>query len=607
MSSSSPRADVSPRSGDKASPRQNHVSTAMLHGVPIVCLMIDGRERLCLAQISNTLLKPYSYNEIHNRRVALGITCVQCTPVQLEILRRAGAMPISSRRCGMITKREAERLVKSFLDDSIPPKLPDNFAFDVKHECGWGSRGSFIPSRYNSSRAKCIKCSYCNMYFSPNKFIFHYHRAPDSKYHHPDAANFNSWRRHLTLTDSHPSDDLLHAWEDVKAMFNGGTRKRILTTATSKSFSSVTNTPSREHRPEVKRPKFDLDPSPHAPPRMPPPPPLQYPLFPINNKVLPPPMKTMPGNSVFGLHYGPDKSHRGPPVNNMKPSDISIPNIHETLYPPYEMIWAKHLGLTNTESSLVPPTARPPFVKQAPVPMKFPSQISPGKPPTNFSATSLIEGFDSSSSATLSDTLSGLTRTADHASAFKPVGTRKVDSLDDSVKESCFKEEHAMSCQDGDLESRDPSVLSQGDLIDDDEDDDESDCENVDVDTIDDGGNNELLEQNNNNGGKSDKSQPGSPSSEAAVTDTISEQVVFCSGQNQTDKDEEMEEVGGQNSDEESHGGDHQDSRCLWEGDVDHKDLVDAEAGQEEEEEEYIENKACYIHSKTFLAFLIHN
>ena len=41
------------------------------------------QERLCLAQISNTLLKEYSYNEIHNRRVALGITCVQCTPVQV--------------------------------------------------------------------------------------------------------------------------------------------------------------------------------------------------------------------------------------------------------------------------------------------------------------------------------------------------------------------------------------------------------------------------------------------------------------------------------------------------------------------------------------------
>uniref|UniRef100_A0A8C3S3R2 SKI family transcriptional corepressor 1 n=1 Tax=Chelydra serpentina TaxID=8475 RepID=A0A8C3S3R2_CHESE len=225
--SSSPNSkqELQPYAG--ANPlKPNQVGETSLYGVPIVSLVIDGQERLCLAQISNTLLKHYSYNEIHNRRVALGITCVQCTPVQLEILRRAGAMPISSRRCGMITKREAERLCKSFLGEHKPPKLPENFAFDVVHECAWGSRGSFIPARYNSSRAKCIKCGYCSMYFSPNKFIFHSHRTPDAKYTQPDAANFNSWRRHLKLSDKTATDELGHAWEDVKAMFNGGTRKR---------------------------------------------------------------------------------------------------------------------------------------------------------------------------------------------------------------------------------------------------------------------------------------------------------------------------------------------------------------------------------------------
>uniref|UniRef100_A0A2C9MA51 c-SKI SMAD4-binding domain-containing protein n=1 Tax=Biomphalaria glabrata TaxID=6526 RepID=A0A2C9MA51_BIOGL len=236
--------------------RQNQVGTIMLHGVAIVSLVIDNkvsedRERLCLAQISNTLLKDYSYNEIHNRRVALGITCVQCTPVQLEILRRAGAMPVSSRRCGMITKREAERLVKSFLEENTPPKLPEDFAFDVHHECGWGCRGFFEPSRYNSSRAKCIKCTYCNMYFSPNKFIFHFHRTPESKYNHPDAANFNSWRRHLKLYTGHDNEEIAYKWEDVKAMFNGGTRKRVFTSGSSPSSTassmSSSSAPSSNH------------------------------------------------------------------------------------------------------------------------------------------------------------------------------------------------------------------------------------------------------------------------------------------------------------------------------------------------------------------------
>ncbi|CAM1299301.1 SKOR2 (predicted), partial [Pycnogonum litorale] len=227
-----------PTSGDqrliqhKSGGNHNDARHVLLNGVPIVSLVIDGQERLCLAQISNTLLKQFSYNEIHNRRVALGITCVQCTPVQLEILRRAGAMPISSRRCGMITKREAERLCKSFLCENEPPKLPEDFAFDIYHECAWGSRGSFIPVRYNSSRAKCIRCSFCNLFFSPNKFIFHSHRLPCSKYVQPDAANFNSWRRHIRLSDT-SNDDVNFAWEDVKAMFNGGSRKRAMSPSVS--------------------------------------------------------------------------------------------------------------------------------------------------------------------------------------------------------------------------------------------------------------------------------------------------------------------------------------------------------------------------------------
>ena len=57
--------------------------------------------------------------------------------------------------------------------------------------------------------------------------MFHSHRLGDGKYVQPDAANFNSWRRHIRLHGDQPQD-VLHAWEDVKAMFNGGTRKRLI-------------------------------------------------------------------------------------------------------------------------------------------------------------------------------------------------------------------------------------------------------------------------------------------------------------------------------------------------------------------------------------------
>ncbi|XP_067358921.1 SKI family transcriptional corepressor 1 homolog-B isoform X2 [Channa argus] len=322
--------------------KPNQVGETVLYGIPIVSLVIDGQERLCLAQISNTLLKNYSYNEIHNRRVALGITCVQCTPVQLEILRRAGAMPISSRRCGMITKREAERLCKSFLGAHSPPKLPENFAFDVSHECAWGSRGSFIPARYNSSRAKCIKCSYCNMYFSPNKFIFHSHRTPESKYTQPDAANFNSWRRHLKLTDKSSQTDILHAWEDVKAMFNGGSRKRTLPGSGSESTS-----PLKSHGPN--RPRD----SPEIPAKM-----LScednrggmtsarsYPVIPVPSKgfgmlqKIPPPLFPHPyGFPAFGLCQKKDDVMMGEQSKVGLPG-VLWPSTKDSAYPSFPMFW----------------------------------------------------------------------------------------------------------------------------------------------------------------------------------------------------------------------------------------------------------------------------
>ena len=58
----------------------------VLYGQSLACLRVDDTERLSLAQISNTLLRRYRYNDILNRRVALGITCAQCTPGQVIVI-----------------------------------------------------------------------------------------------------------------------------------------------------------------------------------------------------------------------------------------------------------------------------------------------------------------------------------------------------------------------------------------------------------------------------------------------------------------------------------------------------------------------------------------
>ena len=49
-----------------------------------------------------------------------------------------------------------------------------------------------------------------------NTKFFQYCRVTEeTKYIQPDAANFNSWRRHIRLVGD-PPDEVVHAWEDVK-------------------------------------------------------------------------------------------------------------------------------------------------------------------------------------------------------------------------------------------------------------------------------------------------------------------------------------------------------------------------------------------------------
>ena len=50
--------------------------------------------------------------------------------------------------------------------------------------------------------------------------MFHAHRVGDAdRYVQPDAANFNSWRRHIRLLGE-PPEEIVFAWEDVKVGIN---------------------------------------------------------------------------------------------------------------------------------------------------------------------------------------------------------------------------------------------------------------------------------------------------------------------------------------------------------------------------------------------------
>jgi hypothetical protein len=104
-----------------------------------------------------------------------------------------------------------------------------------------------------------FRCSYCDSFLSPNKFIFHSHRLPNVSYVQPDSPNFNAWRRHLRLHNPSKSEDLRDAWEDVKAMFNGGNRKRSGSGATHSSSLSKSSTANNNNNNNTKSTNEDDD------------------------------------------------------------------------------------------------------------------------------------------------------------------------------------------------------------------------------------------------------------------------------------------------------------------------------------------------------------
>ncbi len=54
-----------------------------------------------------------------------------------------------------------------------------------------------------------------------NSFIHDRSAVEGAEYRHPDAANFNAWRRHLRLAEGDATESMQHAWEDVKGVKSG--------------------------------------------------------------------------------------------------------------------------------------------------------------------------------------------------------------------------------------------------------------------------------------------------------------------------------------------------------------------------------------------------
>jgi hypothetical protein len=114
------------------------VTQIQIRNAKLVAIVENEQELVCLAQLSCVLLKDYNYNQINNRRMALGIEAHQPTIEQLDVFKQNGAMPTSLKRSGIIHKRDAERLVRSFLEENQTFDFPKNLVIIVEHEFGWG-------------------------------------------------------------------------------------------------------------------------------------------------------------------------------------------------------------------------------------------------------------------------------------------------------------------------------------------------------------------------------------------------------------------------------------------------------------------------------------
>ena len=204
-------------------PNQPDHSETNLEGQLISSFHIGGERRLCLPQILNTLLKPFTMDEVHLACSDLNIYFSRCNTEQLKVLKMYGVLPENAPSCGLITKTDASRLCHKLLyscPDKVPSVSPSPNSFYVYHECFGKCKGLIIPELYIHPNAKCIRCSDCEGFFSPPTFVCHSHKSLENRTCHWGFDSSN-WRSYLLLA-KHQSYmiDLEQSLDDIKSRFD---------------------------------------------------------------------------------------------------------------------------------------------------------------------------------------------------------------------------------------------------------------------------------------------------------------------------------------------------------------------------------------------------
>ena len=199
------------------------LSSTELEGESIACFEIGGENRLCLAQIIKSILSSFTLPEIHAVFESFHIFSAICSPTQLQCLKEKKILPASAPKCGLVTKSDAQRFCSvllrggNLLTDKKQPISKEPFrrkrlsfvyehgnvnksdCFGVAHKCFGGCRGTFVQKLYRSSRSACIQCDECQMLFSPEKFVSHFHSIAEYKQTCHWGFDSSNWRHYLEL------------------------------------------------------------------------------------------------------------------------------------------------------------------------------------------------------------------------------------------------------------------------------------------------------------------------------------------------------------------------------------------------------------------------
>jgi len=259
-----PKGRMSP-SAPVFSPKDKESSSlkeTLLEGRNISCFNVGGEDRLCLTQLLQLVLHSLPLSRIHQACDELQIFCSTCTPTQLAALKLSRVLPISAAQCGLITKSDAERLCSLLLQQqptqrspmSSPPPPPSSPAvspprgdptqFRVQHKCFGDCVGILHPQSYSSPGARCIECSECQSYLSPQRFVCHSHQPPETRTCHWGFDSGN-WAAYIQVCEDYGDEEREKLNEELSTI-----KKRF-------SHTKVKRKWIENEREEVKRSRHD--------------------------------------------------------------------------------------------------------------------------------------------------------------------------------------------------------------------------------------------------------------------------------------------------------------------------------------------------------------